>query len=600
MRIVFVTTKFDFEQGGGSTPELMLKIRSLQELGHSVKAVTLFSQNNRGGLPKEFLVHEERVGTSGQLKIQTGAYRMLKKYENDADLFYVDGVVFLYGAGLYRSFGGAVPVALHFNREQSSFPDSRHVQLFSPRALFRQFRRHCRFLIEKYVGVYFVNHCDLFTCTSPLLKKLYVNFGIDESKVALIRDFVDASKITQSTPRQKTDARQLTVMCSGRMVWEKGFDVVIQAIAALPDKNRVRVVMSGDGPDRPMLEKMAQDRGVSSQISFTGWMSKESLIEALRSTDIFIVPRWRPELASMMLFEAMGYGLPCLVPGNSTLSWSGGDGVATFTNEDPKDLARCIITLLDSPSERVSLAKKALAHLDTIDYRSVAVSLESALTGATRREHTARFSGGDMKKAFMAGSIIALCIAFISSHLGIMSTFFNYNPLLLWIFFAFWMILFPITTVVGLYVAYRWSQRGKPTIFQLGKYGIVGLLNTFFSIAFFNILILISGISVGVSVDVFYVIAFVVTVTNSFFWNKFWIFEHGKSSQGHREYIKFFTISSVIAFFNTILVHLWVNTLGTQAGIDPKIWANIIVGITIPTSFLGNYFGYKLWVFRKK
>ena len=56
MRILFVTTKFDFEIGGGSSPELDLKIRALKELGNEVAAVTTFSQNNRGPQPKEYPV----------------------------------------------------------------------------------------------------------------------------------------------------------------------------------------------------------------------------------------------------------------------------------------------------------------------------------------------------------------------------------------------------------------------------------------------------------------------------------------------------------------------------------------------------------------
>jgi putative flippase GtrA len=140
-------------------------------------------------------------------------------------------------------------------------------------------------------------------------------------------------------------------------------------------------------------------------------------------------------------------------------------------------------------------------------------------------------------------------------------------------------------------------QRGR-SFFELGKYGVVGFLNTFLNLGIFNFLVLFSGQAKGLIVDFFVVIAFVLTVTNSFFWNKFWIFEH-KSNQARSEYARFFLVSAVIAFGNTLLIHWWINILGAPTGWDLKVWANLIFLITIPISFLGNYFGYRFLVFKK-
>jgi len=41
-----------------------------------------------------------------------------------------------------------------------------------------------------------------------------------------------------------------------------------------------------------------------------------------------------------------------------------------------------------------------------------------------------------------------------------------------------------------------------------------------------------------------------------------------------------------------------INTIGAPQGIDPKVWANIAFFVLIPISFLGNFFGYKIFVFK--
>src|SRR3989344_7963515 len=122
MRIVFVTTKLNFIASGASVEELDLKIRRFQQLGHEVLAVTMFRGLNNIPELLPYKVMEEHSGSGAQLALQYHCYRVLKKYEPLADVFYVDGQVFLYGAGLYRLLLGK-PVCAHFNRELTSWPE---------------------------------------------------------------------------------------------------------------------------------------------------------------------------------------------------------------------------------------------------------------------------------------------------------------------------------------------------------------------------------------------------------------------------------------------------------------------------------------------
>lgn len=208
-----------------------------------------------------------------------------------------------------------------------------------------------------------------------------------------------------------------------------------------------------------------------------------------------------------------------------------------------------------------------------------------------------RFPKGDFWRALIAGEGIALLALPTLRNLKLLS-FLNYSASIKLLALLGWLIFFPFITVLGLYIFYLVSCNRWPRLFELGKYGIIGILNTFMSLGIFNFFILISQRTSGLLIDFFALTAFVITVTNSFFWNKFWIFDVDDPRQIKSEYVKFFTVSGTVALFNLLLVHLWVNVLGAPADFDPKLWANIIFVITIPTSFFGNYFGYRIFVFR--
>src|SRR5205807_893383 len=54
----------------------------------------------------------------------------------------------------------------------------------------------------------------------------------------------------------------------GRLEHQKGFDVLIRALASVDD---ARLVVMGDGSERASLEQLARDVGVADRVVWTGW-----------------------------------------------------------------------------------------------------------------------------------------------------------------------------------------------------------------------------------------------------------------------------------------------------------------------------------------
>jgi glycosyltransferase involved in cell wall biosynthesis len=90
----------------------------------------------------------------------------------------------------------------------------------------------------------------------------------------------------------------------GRLTEQKGYDLLVGALPALAD---ARLVLVGDGPERPALEQMARELEVADRLTITGWVADAP--DRLVGFDVFALPsRW--EGMPLGILEAMHAGLP--------------------------------------------------------------------------------------------------------------------------------------------------------------------------------------------------------------------------------------------------------------------------------------------------
>jgi putative flippase GtrA len=128
------------------------------------------------------------------------------------------------------------------------------------------------------------------------------------------------------------------------------------------------------------------------------------------------------------------------------------------------------------------------------------------------------------------------------------------------------------------------------------KFGFVGVLNTLVSLAVFNGLLFLTTARHGWVLGLITLVAYTAGITNSFFWNKWWVFRHGERGNARAEYVRFFGISSVVALVSASVVYA-LTTFLPHPGIAPALWANIAILVTFPLSMLGNFFAYTVLVF---
>lgn len=99
------------------------------------------------------------------------------------------------------------------------------------------------------------------------------------------------------------------VAFAGRLVREKGVDVLLSAFAAVaarvPD---ARLVVAGDGPERRGLERLAADLGIAAQVEWLGHVSRDEVERAFATAWVQVVPSRFDEPFGLVAAEAMARG----------------------------------------------------------------------------------------------------------------------------------------------------------------------------------------------------------------------------------------------------------------------------------------------------
>ncbi|MBI5469891.1 GtrA family protein [Candidatus Kaiserbacteria bacterium] len=140
-------------------------------------------------------------------------------------------------------------------------------------------------------------------------------------------------------------------------------------------------------------------------------------------------------------------------------------------------------------------------------------------------------------------------------------------------------------------------QLSREALSQFMRYTIVGAFNFLVNAALFNLFLFSSGITEGPSVTLFAIVTFAIVATQSFFLNMYWTFHDAPQQERTRQYMRFIAITGTTALVNVSIIHFLVTIVGAPANISPTLWANIALLCTIVISVLGNFVGYKLFVF---
>jgi glycosyltransferase involved in cell wall biosynthesis len=109
-------------------------------------------------------------------------------------------------------------------------------------------------------------------------------------------------------------AGSLNILYTGRLHSSKGLEVLLEALALLPQAPTWHCALVGTGPAHAALVQRTVALGLQKQVTFTGELADVS--PYLEQADVFVLPS-RTEGISNALLEAMAAGLPCVGTDNA-------------------------------------------------------------------------------------------------------------------------------------------------------------------------------------------------------------------------------------------------------------------------------------------
>jgi glycogen(starch) synthase len=239
------------------------------------------------------------------------------------------------------------------------------------------------------------NADHVITCSRYMRSHVASVFGVRPARITPIQNGIDpsdlepvASDLDELRARYASPDERL-VLLVGRLVYEKGFHLALDALAPVIAKlGGVRFVVAGTGTAEAELRRQAWRLGLHRKGVFLGWVGDDMLHSLYRLSDLCIVPSIY-EPFGLVALEAMASGCLCVVADTGGLrEVVPGDGTVglRFPSRDSAALQEVLERVLIDDAVRAQLVVEAREHVLRFDWAEVARATlevyETLLAGA--------------------------------------------------------------------------------------------------------------------------------------------------------------------------------------------------------------------------
>jgi glycogen(starch) synthase len=216
-------------------------------------------------------------------------------------------------------------------------------------------------------------------------------FGLPRRRIAAIPNGIDPSDLhvrgDLAALRAKYAAPdQKLVLLAGRLVYEKGFQVALDALPqAIRRVGRMRFLVAGTGTHERELRAQATRLGLNWHGTFAGWLGDDTLHSLYRIADLCVIPSLY-EPFGLVALEAMASGCPCVAADTGGLREVVPSDVGVrFRSRDAGALSRTIERVLTDADLHERLVVEGREHVLRFDWTDVAASTADLYAGLLRQ-----------------------------------------------------------------------------------------------------------------------------------------------------------------------------------------------------------------------
>jgi len=237
-------------------------------------------------------------------------------------------------------------------------------------------------------------HAHAWIANTRGIRDYLVAQGFAAERVFYIANFVEPAATLDAGERQRLrqelslEDDAWVIVCLGRLHQDNGFDVMVEALARLPeyiDSRPLRLLIAGDGPERDALQERSRQCVVERRIRWLGWQPHPE--QCLQLADVFVCLSRHEPLGNVIL-EAWNHGVALLATDTGAARELIEPGVngALVNVADADELAAGLQTLLEAePTYRQTLVagghKSLAADHDKDEVVSAYLALYARLFG---------------------------------------------------------------------------------------------------------------------------------------------------------------------------------------------------------------------------
>lgn len=341
------------EENNGTTIAAMNLIKYLRSKGHTVRI--LCGDKDKIGQQDCFVVPNINLGKALNNYVAKIGVTLAKPQKDiienaldGADEVHIMTPFLLGSATLHVALEKKIPVTAGFHAQAENFTSYVKLQWCAP----------VNHLFYYYNWKHFFSKVDGIHYPTEFIKKIFESHIKKQTKGYVISNGVNA--YVKKRPAEKPDEwkDKIVILTTGRYAREKSQDTLIKAINYSKYKNKIQLVLGGQGIKEKYYKKLSKKLPVAPIFKF---YSREEIIDVLNACDVYVHPA-EMELEGISCIEAITCGKLTICSSSKKSATSGYtvDSRCVFKNRNAKDLARVIDYWIENPEEKALCEQKYL------------------------------------------------------------------------------------------------------------------------------------------------------------------------------------------------------------------------------------------------
>ena len=362
------------EENNGTTIASMNLIRYLKKKGHTVRV--LCADADKEGLENYFVAPTLNLG------------KLINKYVEKAGVTLAKGDP----STIKRALDGAdhVHLMLPFSLSMKTAKIAKEMNISTTAGFHMQAENFTSYvklnkcgllnkLVYKFIYSKVYKHVDAIHYPTEFIKAVFEKNIKKEPRGFIISNGVHDYVQRRETAKPEELKDKFVILTTGRYSSEKAQDVLIKAIKYSKYKDKIQLILGGQGVKQKYYEKLSKKLPIKPIMKF---YSRTEIIDVLNYADIYIHPA-EMELEGISCLEAIACGKLTIVS-DSKLSATKGfaiDDKCVFKNRKPKHLASIIDYWIENPKEREKYEKLYLESSKTLNQDECMEQTEQMIIG---------------------------------------------------------------------------------------------------------------------------------------------------------------------------------------------------------------------------